>query len=174
MTMLKVAEGNPPAPTPGQILNDVSRLLRRKYEQQLKLQHVGLTFPQSRVIHFLARQEGVNQATLAQALDMEPITLVRVIDRLEAAKLVERRRDPQDRRAWILYLTPQSRQLTERISTIGNEIWNAALASLDQPGRDMLIALLTQLKTSLAVSLSRDADDIGGENPGEIDEVANG
>ena len=81
----------------GFLLHDTARLLRRDFERRSK--GTGLTRAQWAVLAYVARNEGSNQAALADMLDIEPITLVRLLDKLEAAGLVERRPDPADRRA---------------------------------------------------------------------------
>src|SRR3546814_4821449 len=81
----------------GFLLNDVSRLMRRNLNR--RVQALGLTQSQWRALAYLSRQEGINQVTLADTLEVQPITLARLIDRLEAAGWVERRRHPSDRRA---------------------------------------------------------------------------
>ena len=97
-----------PSRTLGFVLNDVARLMRKRFEQRARAAALGLTRAQAAVLAHLARQEGVNQVSLAQILELEPITLARILDRLQAAGLVERRPDPKDRRAHLLYLTPSA------------------------------------------------------------------
>jgi len=95
----------PPAKNLGLLIHDVGRLLRRQLDQQA--QAIGLTSAQWRVLAYLARCEGTNQATLADLMDMEPISLSRHLDRMEADGLTERHRDPDDRRAHRLHLTDE-------------------------------------------------------------------
>ena len=76
-----------PSRTLGFVLNDVARLLRKRFEQRARAAALGLTRAQAAVLAYLARQEGINQAALAQILDLEPITLARLLDRLQAASL---------------------------------------------------------------------------------------
>src|SRR3546814_18320621 len=71
----------------------------------------GITALQWRLISYLKRHEGIRQGPLAELIEVEPITLSRMIDRLAEAGLAERRADPPDRRAWQLYLTPRARTL---------------------------------------------------------------
>ena len=79
----------------GFLISDVSRLLRRRFDERARL--IGVTRPQWRALTALSRQEGMQQGALAELLEVEPITLCRMVDRLEEAGLVERRRDPADR-----------------------------------------------------------------------------
>src|SRR5687767_13222468 len=90
----------------GFLVADVARLLRRSMDR--RLQALGLTQAQWRAIIHLSRNEGMTQATLAESLEIQPITLTRLIDRMESAGWVERRMHPLDRRAVQLYLTSQS------------------------------------------------------------------
>jgi MarR family transcriptional regulator, transcriptional regulator for hemolysin len=73
----------------GFILHDAARLLRKRFEQ--KARGLGLTRSQWQVLAHLARHEGIHQGALAEILELEPITLVRILDRLQAAGLIERR-----------------------------------------------------------------------------------
>ncbi len=97
----------------------------------------------------LARNEGINQAALAQILEIEPITLVRLLDRLQAAGLVERRPDSSDRRARVLYLTPAARPLLERIWTLAAVVREEAMAGLAEDEREQLFRMLLTIKANL-------------------------
>src|SRR5258705_4953335 len=93
----------PNAPTLGFLLHDVARLLRKRFEQNAR--GSGLTRSQWQVLAYLAQNEGINQSGLADLLEIEPITLGRIIDKLQTPGLIERRPDPSDRRASLLHLT---------------------------------------------------------------------
>src|ERR1043165_3270769 len=123
---------NVPERTLGFVLHDVARFLRKRFEQRARVARLGLTRAQWSVLAHLARQEGINQAALAQILEIEPITLVRLLDRLEAAKLIVRRPDPSDRRARALYLTPAARPLLERIWALAASVREEAMAGLSE------------------------------------------
>jgi MarR family transcriptional regulator for hemolysin len=97
----------------GFLVNDVARLFGRRFTQNGK--RLGLTRAQCRTIGYLARNEGINQAGLADLLEIRPMTLVRQIDRMEDAGWIERRPDPNDRRARRLYLTGKARPILGRI-----------------------------------------------------------
>ena len=99
--------------TLGFLVSDIARLLRRSMDR--RLQSLGLTQAQWRAIVHLSRSEGSTQATLAESLEIQPITLTRLIDRMESAGWVERRTHPLDRRAVQLYLTPQSQPILEEM-----------------------------------------------------------
>jgi MarR family transcriptional regulator, transcriptional regulator for hemolysin len=133
----------------GFLLHDVARLLRKRFEQHARAKHLGLTRSQASVLGRLSRQEGINQVTLAQQLELEPITLVRLLDRLQAAGLIERRPDPLDRRARALYLTPQARPLLDRVSVLARDVYDEALAGLSAPERERLVTALELMKGNL-------------------------
>ena len=140
-------------PTLGFLVHDVARLLRKRLEQRARAAGIGLTRAQWQTLAYLARSEGMNQASLAQLLDIEPITLVRLIDRLEAIGLVERRPDPRDRRQRNLYLTEKAWPELARIKALGAEVREEALAGLGQPERERLMDALAQVKVNLQATL---------------------
>src|SRR5689334_11950907 len=91
----------------GSLLNDVSRLMRKKFDQRAK--ELRLTRAQYYLLAKLARHEGIKQVELAELLEVEPISAARLVDRMEAAGWVERRADPADRRARRVFLAPKAR-----------------------------------------------------------------
>lgn len=138
-----------PGRTLGFVLSDVARLLRKRFEQQARADALGLTRAQASVLAYLARQEGINQAALAQILDVEPITLARLLDRLQTAELIERRPDPKDRRAHLLYLTEAAYPLLDRIFALAAEVREDALAGIAEADRGLLLDLLLRMKANL-------------------------
>ena len=146
-------------PTLGFLVHDVARLLRKRLEQQARAAGIGLTRAQWQVLAYTARSEGLNQTCLAGYLEIEPITLVRLIDRLEALGLIERRIDPRDRRQRNLYLTGQAWPELERIRALGAEIREEALTGLDPAERARLMAALVTIKGNLLASLSGAEDE---------------
>ena len=101
-------------------ISDVGRLLRTYADQKARLH--GMTRAQWAVLLRLERREGLKQSDLAEDLDIQPITLTRLVDRLCDNGLIERRPDPNDRRAKRLYLTPAARPLLDRIATQVEEL----------------------------------------------------
>src|SRR5215510_7137590 len=101
--MAKVPAPQPPQRTLGFLIHDVARLLRRRFEQQAR--DLGLTRSQWQVLVWLAQHEGIHQGGLAELLEIEPITLARIVDKLVDAGLVERRTHARDRRIRLLHLT---------------------------------------------------------------------
>ena len=133
----------------GWLLHDVARLLRKRFEQEARASSLGLTRAQAAVIAHLARQEGSNQASLAQILEIEPITLVRLLDRLEELGLVERRPDPKDRRARLLRLTSEAHAMLARIRTLGAAVRDDACAGISADRREAMIDTLMEMKANL-------------------------
>ena len=140
--------------TIGFLLSDVSRLMRRRFDERARL--IGVTRAQWRVMTMLQRREGINQGGLADLLEVEPITLCRMIDRLEEAGIVERRRDPADRRAWRIFLTDRSRPLIADLRHIADDLFDTALQGLDDAAVAALTAQLTRIQANLSDSPSHD------------------
>ena len=92
---------------------------------------LGVTRAQWKVLFKLTRTPGLRQVELADMLDLEPITLCRIVDRLEEAGLVERSRDPDDRRAWRLHVTAKAQPLIDKLQTIGAELVEQAFTGID-------------------------------------------
>lgn len=132
------------------LFRDVARLLRRRFEQCAQGVGVPLTRAQCFVLVHIGREPGLTQARLATLMDVEPIALVRLIDRLEAEKLVERRLDPRDRRVWRLYLTDAAAPVIERIGRISAAVIGRALTEVPQTEIGALLAMLQRLKTNLS------------------------
>lgn len=97
----------------GFLIKDVSHLYLRRFEQRAEA--LGLTLSQCRVLVHLAVEEGISQVRLAELTDLDPMTLVRMLDRMELEGWLERRIDPVDRRARQLYVTPKGKPLVEEI-----------------------------------------------------------
>ena len=128
-------------------LNDVARLLRTYADHRADA--FGITRAQWAVMARLDRQEGLKQSELAEMLDLQPITLTRLLDRLGDSGLIERRPDPHDRRANRLFLTPAARPLLERLSGLAEELMATALAGIDRPTVKLMLANLSIAKENL-------------------------
>src|SRR4051794_41607466 len=122
-------------------LVDTARLMRREANKRAAM--LGATRAQGGVLARLSRSgDGVRQVELAEALDVEPITLCRMIDRLEEAGLVERRRDADDRRAWRIHLTPAAAPVLARLEAMGL-VFNAdILAGVGETDRSAALRVL--------------------------------
>lgn len=134
----------------GFLISDVSRLLRRRFDERARA--IGVTRAQWRTLTTLSRHEGINQGGLAELLEVEPITLCRMVDRLEEAGHVERRPDPADRRAWRIYLTDRSRPLLDQLRLIGDEVFDHALTGIDAVRREAFVQTLQDMRASLSDS----------------------
>jgi DNA-binding MarR family transcriptional regulator len=105
----------------GFLVHDVSRLIKRRFERRARQMGLQITRQQAAVVLNIAGEEGVSQAELAAWLDIEPIALVRMLDKLHEEGLVERRAHPTDRRVRTLWLTPAARPVvTQIIGVKGN------------------------------------------------------
>ncbi len=131
----------------GFILNDVARMLRTYADH--KASQFGITRAQWVVLVRLDRFEGLKQAELAEMLDLQPITLTRLLDRLAECGLIERRPDPNDRRAKLLYLTPKAKPLLEQLGDLGTELMGTALAGVEREHVELMVAQLAIVKENL-------------------------
>jgi len=131
----------------GFLLHDVARLLRRHFD--LRAQSLGLTRAQWSVLFHLHRNEGITQAALAQLMELQPITLARLLDKLEADGWAERRAHPQDRRAKCLFLNNKSLQVLEQMQSISRQIRSEAIAGLSPEQFEALLDALLHIKGNL-------------------------
>jgi MarR family transcriptional regulator, transcriptional regulator for hemolysin len=132
----------------GFLLKDVSRLSSRNFERHAV--DLGLTLPQCKVLVYLSRNEGINQIRLAYLTDTDPMTLVRILDRMEQDGWVERRQGAEDRRERRLYATARAAPVVERIWAIADRSRAEALAGLSAAERAQLVGLLERIHGNLA------------------------
>jgi MarR family transcriptional regulator for hemolysin len=136
------------------LLLDVARLVKTEADQRVR--PLGMTRAQWAVLSRLERSEGLKQSELAEALEIKPITLTRLVDRLCASGLVERRPDLEDRRAKRLYLTPAARPLVDRLAQLGEVMMQDVLAGIEDRTIVFMIEQLLVAKDNLRVpKLSR-------------------
>lgn len=133
-------------------LYDVARMIRRRADQMARLR--GTTRAQWIVLSRLARNPGMSQSELATEVEVEPITVARLIDRLEVRGLVERRHDPHDRRLRRLHLTACARPLLEEVDSLRAELNEATTQGIDPSTLACLLQALLQMKANLADELS--------------------
>lgn len=131
----------------GFLLGDAARLLRRSFDQRARA--IGVTRPQWRVLALLKRFDGSTQTNLADMLDVEPITLGRMVDRLQDADLVERRADPKDRRAWRLHLTAKGRAKIKELQPTASAMFADALDGLNESKQAELETMLNIIRSNL-------------------------
>jgi DNA-binding MarR family transcriptional regulator len=150
----------------GFLVHDVARLFGRRFNQRALL-FLGLTRAQCKVLGYLARNEGINQAGLADLLEIKPMTLVRQIDRMEEDGWIERQPQPGDRRARRLVLTDKARPILARILDLSNEIRAESFAGLSKDDGKQLIELLRRVHGNLSERVLPLAEDFA-----ELDETA--
>jgi MarR family transcriptional regulator for hemolysin len=141
----------------GFLVHDVSRLIKRRFERRARQMGLPITRQQAAVVLNIAANEGVSQAEVANWLGIEPIALVRMLDKLHEEGLVERRAHPTDRRVRTLWLTPAARPVVTQILTINKAIRNEAFAGMPPYARDTVIDILDRIKDNLAIR--EEADD---------------
>lgn len=134
--------------TLGFLVHDVARLLRKRFEQNAR--GSGLTRSQWQVLAYLERNEGIQQGGLAELLEIEPITLGRIVDKLQTIGLVERLPHPTDRRIWLLRLTAAAKPKLAELKLLGDRTRAEALSDVSEPDREQLLKLLATLKGNLA------------------------
>jgi DNA-binding MarR family transcriptional regulator len=135
----------------GFLVHDVSRLVKRRFERAARHTGLPITRRQAAVLLYIARKEGVSQAEVANWLDIEPIALVRMLDKLHEEGLVERRAHPTDRRVRTLWLMAAAQPVVERILEINMMIREEAFAGLAAGARDAMIAALGSVKDNLVL-----------------------
>ena len=137
----------------GYLISDTGRMIRKAFDERAR--GMGVTRQQWRVLLLLRRHPGIKQAPMAELLEVEPISLSRMIDRLQDAGFVERRADPNDRRAWCLYLTDKAEPVLARIRHVADDLHIQMLEGLTQEQLSTMRNLLEQIRTNL----STDDDD---------------
>ncbi|MEO8548299.1 MAG: MarR family transcriptional regulator [Sphingomicrobium sp.] len=132
---------------------ETATALRRAFDRRAV--SLGVTRPQWRVLAKLSRTPGMRQVELADHLDMEAITLCRIVDRLAEAGLVERQPDPQDRRAWKLVLTDKSKPLVKTLAALAEDLAEEAFQGLPVERRDAVRTALAAIRDNVAVKCPR-------------------
>ncbi|HEY6027311.1 MAG TPA: MarR family transcriptional regulator [Pseudolabrys sp.] len=135
---------------------DVARLLKTYADQRAR--QFGISRAQWTVLMRLDRFEGLKQSELAEVLDLQPISLTRLLDRLAENGLIERRPDPHDRRANRLYLTPAARPLLEQLAKLGEAMMEELLETIDEPARERLLRDLDAIKDNLRAAIARNGN----------------
>ena len=138
-------------------IHDVARLLKTYADQRAR--ELGMTRAQWAVLARVERSQGLKQCELADTLDLQPITLTRLIDRLCDGGLIERRSDPDDRRAKRLYLTPAARPVLDGLTRLGQDIMATVLAGIEPAAVEQLLAHLLTLKTNLRGAIANRANE---------------
>lgn len=132
----------------GFLIADTARMLRRSFDERARAR--GVTRPQWRVLAHLHRNDGCTQISLADALEVEPITVGRMIDRLQDLELVERRADPLDRRAWRIHLTAKGESVLSDLRPIAKSLFDEALDGISPSDQADLEAKLLIIRSNLS------------------------
>ena len=134
------------------LANDIGRLFRKRFDTSARA--VGVTGPQWRVLAALSFHPGITQAVLAGLLDVEAITVGRMIDRLQKSGLVERRPAPTDRRAWLLFITPAAEKLLGDLQKVAEGLMAETLANFAPEEFDEMVKLLNRLRDNLVAQVA--------------------
>ena len=139
------------------LIKDLDQLMRRRFEERVRAAGLDLSRPQYRVLIFLDRYPGITQARLAEYLDVEKMTVTGLLDRMEKRGWVERRRDPNDRRAYSLHLLPVVRPIVDQLEDIIARWQDDYSARLPAEIMARLIGDLETLKARLAMDAEEPA-----------------
>ena len=138
------------------LLSDTARLLRREFDARVR--QLGVTGPQARLLLLLETSEGENQGFYAERLEVEAISLGRMLDRMGDAGLIERRTDPSDRRAWRIHLTARSRALIGQLRGCIEALDAVLLAGFAPAERGDFSALLAKMRGNIDAGISAVAE----------------
>ncbi|MET0291932.1 MAG: MarR family transcriptional regulator [Steroidobacteraceae bacterium] len=141
--------------TVGFLLKDLSRLYVQRFEEHAK--SISMTLMQCKVLVNLDRSEGVSQAKLAEMVSVEPMAMVRLLDRMEEDDLIERRPDPADRRARQLYLTRKAKPKLDEIWRLAAVVRTEMLEGVSKSDRDIFLRVLDAAHANLS-ALEREAN----------------
>src|ERR1700744_2265846 len=133
------------------LLHDVARLLRVDADKRARSH--GMTRAQWGILVWLDRQPGISQKELAELLEVEPITVARLIDRLQARGMVERRPDPRDRRIWRLHLLPPARGVLHEIEDQRADMTRMLTSGVDEQSLEIMTETLLRMKATLTQEL---------------------
>lgn len=129
------------------LLHDVARLLRVDADKRARAH--GMTRAQWAILIWLDRQPGISQKELAELLEVEPITVARLVDRLEGRGMMERRPDPRDRRIWRLHLSHPAHQVLREINQQRSEMAELVTNGVDEHSQTIMIEALVRMKATL-------------------------
>ena len=132
----------------GFLLKEVSRRYVNRFE--IRAAEIPVTLAQAKALVRLQKNEGVSQARLAELAEVDPMTMVRILDRMEAEGLLERRPDPTDRRARCLYLTAKARPILGEIWRLCDEIRAEMFAGVSRAEREQFMTVLERLHDNIS------------------------
>ncbi|EKF44103.1 MarR family winged helix-turn-helix transcriptional regulator [Nitratireductor indicus] len=131
----------------GFLIHDTARLMRKRFQE--KSSEYGLSAAQWRLLFRLFKEEGVPQARLAELLEIEPISVSRLIDRMAEGGWVERRQGTTDRRVRMVYATAKARSLFGDVKQVATVVYDEALAGMSEHEQLELVRLLKQMADNL-------------------------
>ncbi|MCM2310512.1 MAG: MarR family transcriptional regulator [Steroidobacteraceae bacterium] len=148
--------------TLGYLVLDVARMMSANFEARTR--SIGVTRAQWSLIGALVRAEGCNQAQLAELMQITPISLGRLVDRMETAGWVERRAEAGDRRSYRLFLTAKAHAIRPALRRLSDATQDEALAALDPAARRQLLDSLAQVRATLAGRQAPERRNRGGRS----------
>lgn len=137
------------------MIKDVSRMMGTYADQQGRV--LGISRAQWTVLVRLERTEGLKQSELAEILDLQPISLTRLLDRLDENGLIERRADPNDRRVNRLYLKPAARPLLDQLAILSESLMGTVLEGIEPESMERMLRDLGRIKDNLRAAIARNA-----------------
>jgi MarR family transcriptional regulator, transcriptional regulator for hemolysin len=146
----------------GFLLREVGRRCTLRFE--VRAREISVTLAQAKALVRLEKNEGVNQARLAELTEMDAMSMVRILDRMEADGLLERRLDPADRRVRCLYLTAKARPILSEIWRVSDEMRAEAFTGVSKAERDLFMSVLQRMHDNIA-QLSADPADSNASSP---------
>jgi DNA-binding MarR family transcriptional regulator len=132
----------------GFLLKELSRRYTLRFE--VRAREISLNLAQAKILVRLEKNEGVSQARLAELAEVEPMTMVRLLDRMEADGWLERRPDPADRRARCLYLTAKAKPILSEIWRLIEETRAELFAGVSKAERDLFMTVLERLHDNIS------------------------
>ena len=132
----------------GLLIHEVARLMKRRFEEQAGMH--GITLPQWRTLAQITANEGITQIALANALDIDPMTISGVLDRLDKRGLIERYPDPTDSRAKLARPTAEGLELFNTARTVGMAMYEAALEGVSPADRETVTSALATMRKNLS------------------------
>lgn len=136
----------------GFLIKDIGRLYTKLFEYEAE--HLGITLAEAKVLTYLQRNAGLNQIQLAELSGVEPMSLVRILDRMEADNWIERRAHPTDRRARLLHIKSQAQAMLDQIWKLSDQVRAQALAGFKAEERSVMIDLLGRVHEQMQQMMS--------------------
>lgn len=132
----------------GYLIHEVARLMKRRFEEQASMH--GITLPQWRTLAQITAHEGITQIALANALDIDPMTISGVLDRLDKRGLIERYPDPTDSRARLARPTAAGLEMFNAARTLGLAMYESALEGVSPADRETVMNALATMRRNLS------------------------